>query len=214
MLPFQSLLLHVFRIPQYGSPPSMSPSRSLYKKRCSPSKAFRDMSLRVPSKEPTLQVSLTEPLHGERCYISTILFYVSFKVLNKGAPSRFPSQIPIDGERRSISGIFFYLSLEVPGERAPPSESPNGAPMERDSHHQGFLLRVFKSVSKAAPRPNSPVRAPIEWDAPFREHSLTRLSKTKERTPAWFPHGAPWRIMPILRAFNCISLGDLVNKVS
>jgi hypothetical protein len=52
------------------------------------------------------------------------------------------------------------------------------------------------------PPSSSPLRAPMERDAPCPRHAFTRLSKARERSPLPVsPTGPPWEEMPIPRAF-------------
>jgi hypothetical protein len=70
-------------------PPDSTHRACVKRERCFPSKAFPDMSLRVPSKDTPLQVPLTKPLHRERCSISKAFFYI------KSPAKESPFQVPL-----------------------------------------------------------------------------------------------------------------------
>jgi len=68
---------------------------------------------------------------------------------------------------------------------------------------RAFLYTSFRSPSKGAPLPVSPIRAPIEPDAPFPEPSFNSLSKfpvNGNLPPPCFPTGPLWKKIPVSRA--------------
>jgi hypothetical protein len=75
MLRFQSPLIRAFLSPQYSSPPSRFPSRSLYKTEMLPFQSLPWHVSQSPQKRNPLKVPLMMPLHRKICSISRAFLF-------------------------------------------------------------------------------------------------------------------------------------------
>ena len=69
-----------------------------------------------------------------------------------------------------------------------PPWSPNGAPMETDTHSRTLLYVSFRVPSKGALPPSFPCRAPVERHAPSPEPSFVGLSESPVIMPSISSH--------------------------
>jgi hypothetical protein len=122
------------------------------------------ISLKVPRKEPSLQVSLTDPLHRESCSISRALFTYLSKPPEKKPPSEFPWQIPY--VEKDVPSPELYLHIfQSSQKRIPPPGSPLRALQKQTLHSQNLPLPVSQSPRWMSPPSRFPIRAPMERDA-------------------------------------------------
>ena len=87
---------------------------------------------------------------------------------------------------------------------SPPCRFPSSATMQRDACFLNLLYVSFWALSKGAPPPGSPHRAPIER-APIPKPSIYLESPQETQPPPGSPVGPLWRELSTSRAFFYVS---------
>ena len=154
--------------------PLWPPPRSFFRERCPTPQSPLHPSLKVPGRWALLQVPQTGPL-WEEMPPSPEPFLHFLQCPQQGIPLfRFPSQ-SYHTETLHLQSPF-QPYLKVSGRWAR-SRLSNWAPIKRDAHPQSLPFITFRAPRKGAPPPGSPIRAPIETDAPFPEPPYNYLSE-------------------------------------
>jgi hypothetical protein len=174
-----------------GSPvkelPPRPPPRSLFKERCFiPRAPFIQLS-KSSADEPSSRFPKGGP-YGKSCPSPEPFLYILQGPQQGSPPSKFPLQSSHRERERERERERFHRQspfqpyLKVPGRWAH-SRLPNWAPMKRDAHPQSLPFITLRALSKGAPPPTYPTRAPIERCPVSRAPFQLSFRVPVERTP-------------------------------